>query len=112
VGNHGYNILLINPYLNGFGAFGQLPATAPDARVSAAQQLTNNGYSNYHGLTVSLQQNLWHGLTGRVSYSYSHALDNVSNGGILPYSLNQSLLLQIDPTNPNLSYGSATSAHC
>lgn len=107
VGNHGYNILLINPYLNGFGAFGQLPATAPDGRVSAVQQLTNNGYSNYHGLTASLQQNFWHGLTGRVSYSYSHATDNVSNGGILPYSFNQSLLLQIDPTNPNLSYGSA-----
>jgi outer membrane receptor protein involved in Fe transport len=107
VGNHGYNILLINPYLNGFGAFAQLPAAVPDARVAAVQQLTNNGYSNYHGVTASLQQNLWHGLTGRISYSYSHALDNVSNGGILPYSLNQSILLQIDPTNPNLSYGSA-----
>jgi len=107
VGNHGYDILLINPYLNGFGNFGQLPAVAPDARVSAVQQLTNHGYSNYQGVTVSLQQNLFHGLSGRVSYSYSHALDNVSNGGILPYSLNQSLLLQIDPTNPNLSYGSA-----
>ena len=107
VGNHGYNILLINPYLNGFGTFAQLPAAAPDARVSGVQQLTNNGYSNYHGLTASFQQNLWHGLTGRVSYSYSHATDNVSNGGILPYSLNQSVLLQIDPTNPNLSYGSA-----
>ena len=106
VGNHGYNILLINPYLNGFG-FAQLPAAAPDARVAAVQQLTNNGYSNYHGLTASLQQNFWHGLTGRVSYSYSHAADNVSNGGILPYSFNQSILLQIDPTNPNLSYGSA-----
>jgi hypothetical protein len=107
VGNHGYDILLINPYLNGFGSFAQLPATAPDARVAGVQQLTNNGYSNYQGLTVSLQQNLWHGLTGRVSYSYSHATDNVSNGGILPYSINQSVLTQIDPTNPNLSYGSA-----
>ena len=121
VGNHGYDILLVNPYLNAFctttpaatascpaGSFTQLPVgAAPDARVAAVQQLTNNGYSNYSGLTASVQQNLWRGFTGRLSYSFSHATDNVSNGGILQYSLNNSILLQIDPSNPNLSYASA-----
>jgi len=114
VGNHGYDILLINPYLNGFcttavcgSGFTQLPLAAPDARVAAVQQLTNAGYSNYHGITASVQQNLWHGLTGRFSYSFSHALDNVSNGGILPYSLNNSILTQIDPSNPNASYSNS-----
>jgi len=106
VGNHGYDILLVNPYLNAFG-FSTLPAAAPDARVTAVQQLTNKGYSNYNGLTASIQQGLWRGFSGRFSYSYSHATDNVSNGGILPYSLNNSILLQIDPTNPNKSYSSS-----
>jgi hypothetical protein len=65
--------LLINPYLNGYcttpvcgTGFTQLPVgAAPDARVAAVQQLTNNGFSNYHGITVSVQQNLWHGMSGR-----------------------------------------------
>ena len=115
VGNHGYDILLINPYLNGFcttaicgSGFTQLPlGAAPDARVAAVQQLTNGGYSNYEGLVASVQQNLWRGFTGRFSYTFSHALDNVSNGGISPYSFNNSILLQIDPSNPNASYASA-----
>jgi len=114
VGNHGYDILLVNPYLNGFcttaacgSAFTSLPLTAPDSRVSAVQQLTNNGYSNYEGLVASIQQNLWHGLTARFNYTFSHALDNVSNGGVLPYSIANSLLTQIDPTNPNLQYSSS-----
>ena len=115
VGNHGYDILLVNPYLNGFctvavcgGGFTLLPSgAAPDARVAAVQQLTNAGYSNYNGVTASVQQNLWHGLSGRFSYTFSHAMDNVSNGGILPYSINNSILTQIDPSNPNLGYASS-----
>jgi hypothetical protein len=114
VGNHGYGILLVNPYLNGFcttavcgSGFTQLPLAAPDARVAAVQQYTNAGFSNYHGVTVSVQQNLWHGLSARFNYSYSHATDNVSNGGVLAYSQFNSILNQIDPANPNASYASA-----
>jgi hypothetical protein len=114
VGNHGYDIQLINPYLNGYctpaicgSGFTELPLAAPDASVAAVQQLTNNGYSNYHGLTVSLQQNLWHGFSGRFNYTYSHATDNVSNGGILPYSITDSILDQINPSNPNADYASS-----
>ncbi|HWZ26871.1 MAG TPA: TonB-dependent receptor, partial [Verrucomicrobiae bacterium] len=115
VGNHGYNILLTNPYLNAFcttaicgSGFTELPVgAAPDARISAVQQLTNNGYSNYNGVTASVQQNLWHGLTARFNYTYSHATDNVSNGGVLQYSLFNSIIAQINPTNPNASYASA-----
>jgi len=115
VGNHGYNILLTNPYLNAFcttaicgSGFTELPVGAsPDARVAAVQQLTNNGYSNYHGVTASVQQNLWHGLTARFNYTYSHATDNISNGGVLQYSLANSIEAQINPANPNAGYASA-----
>jgi len=115
VGNHGYDILQVNPYLNAFctaatcpgGSFSQLPLAAADPRVAAVQQITNNGYSNYDGLTVSVQENVWHGLSARFNYSYSHAMDNVSNGGILPYSIFNSILTQIDPSNPNLGYASS-----
>jgi hypothetical protein len=115
VGNHGYDILQVNPYLNAYctaavcgGGFTALPVgAAPDARVAAVQQLQNSGYSNYDGITASVQQNLYHGLTARFNYTFSHALDNVSNGGISPYSVNNSILLQIDPSNPNAGYASS-----
>jgi outer membrane receptor protein involved in Fe transport len=115
VGNHGYDILLTNPYLNAFcttavcgSGFTELPVgAAPDARVAAVQQLTNSGYSNYNGVTASVQQNLWHGLTARFNYTYSHSTDNVSNGGVLPYSISNSITAQIDPSNPNASYASS-----
>jgi outer membrane receptor protein involved in Fe transport len=115
VGNHGYDILLTNPYLNAFcntavcgSGFTELPVgAAPDPRVAAVQQLTNAGYSNYYGVTASVQQNLWHGLTARFNYTYSHATDNVSNGGVLPYSSANSIIAQINPSNPKADYASA-----
>jgi hypothetical protein len=106
VGNRGYDELLNNPNLNGFGTLG-LPAAAPDSRIGTVQQLTNGAYSNYNGVTVSAQKSVWHGFTGRVAYTYSHALDVSSNGGILPYSLANSILNQIDPFNPRASYASS-----
>ena len=89
VGNRGYDGLLINPYLNTFApdGFGGLPTTAPDLRLGNANDLTNSNYSNYNGITLSIQQNNWHGFMGRLNYTYSHALDDVSNGGILPYAV-------------------------
>ena len=115
VGNHGYDILLTDPYLNAFctttvcgSGFTELPVgAAPDARVAAVQQLTNEGFSNYNGVTASVQQNLWHGLTARFNYTYSHSTDNVSNGGVLPFSISNSITAQIDPSNPNASYASS-----
>jgi hypothetical protein len=107
VGNHGYDELLQNPYVNSFG-YGGLPATAVDSRVQNVTQLTNNGVSNYDGVTAALQEQLWHGFSGQFSYTYSHALDSVSNGGILPYSLNDSLLNQISPfSSSSLNYSNS-----
>src|SRR5580704_11818258 len=65
VGNHGYDELAFNPTLNGFG-FGTLPATAPDPRVGRVDQLYSGGISNYNGVTFSIQENQWHGLSGRL----------------------------------------------
>ena len=122
VGNYGYNLILTNPYLNAFcdpvNCAGPAPvgagfsnsglaATPIDSRVAAVQQVTNNGRSNYNGITLSIQQRLFHGFTGMFAYTYSHALDNVSNGGVLPYSVFGSILTQISPFNPDAGYGSS-----
>jgi hypothetical protein len=107
VGNHGYDELLENPYLNSFG-FGGLPSSAADSRVQNVLQLTNNGRSNYNGVTAAVKQQLGHGFSGQFSYTFSHTLDNVSNGGIDPYSVNDSLLNQISPFSPtSLNYSNS-----
>ena len=53
--------------------------------------------SNYNGITLSLQEQVANGFSGRFNYTYAHVLDDVSNGGILPYSLTNSILYQISP---------------
>ncbi len=87
VGNRGYDGLLFDPYTNAYNpsGFAGLPTAPLDQRVANVSTLTNNGYSNYNGITLSVQENMWHGFMGRFNYSYSHALDLVSNGGVLPY---------------------------
>jgi hypothetical protein len=118
VGNHGYDELMENPFLNSFcdpvnciGAAGftnsGLPTTAPDPRVGTVTQLTNAGHSNYNGVTFSIMENDWHGLSGRFNYSYSHSLDANSNGGINPFSVINSVLNQVNPFNPNAGYASS-----
>ena len=117
VGNHGYDELMEDPFLNsycdpincigaGFTNSG-LPSVAPDPRVANVTQLTNAGHSNYNGITVSILENDWHGLSGRFNYTYSHSLDANSNGGINPFSVINSVLNQVNPYNPNAGYSSS-----
>ena len=106
VGNHGYDELFENPYLNSFG-FGGLPAAAADTRVKNVLQLTNKARSNYNGVTAAVREQLGHGFTGQFSYTFSHTLDDVSNGGIDPYSFNNSLLNQISPFSTSLNYSNS-----
>jgi hypothetical protein len=108
VGNRGYDLLYFNEDLNGFG-FGKLPAAAQDPRVGKVIFLNSGAISNYNGLTLSVQENAWHGLSGRLNYTYSHALDEVSNGGIAnePFSVITSIGVQIDPYNLRSNYGAA-----
>jgi len=108
VGNRGFDLLYSNVALNSFG-FGSLPATAPDPRVGKVNFLNSGAISNYNGLTLSVRENSWHGLSGRFSYSYSHAFDEVSNAGVFntPFSVITSIGVQIDPHNLRANYGPA-----
>jgi Carboxypeptidase regulatory-like domain/TonB-dependent Receptor Plug Domain len=106
VGNHGYDGLVQNPDLNGFG-FGSLPAQPTDPRVGRVNFLYNGGVSNYNGVTFSIRENTWHGLSGRLNYTYSHALDDLSNGGLEPFSAITSIFLsQVDPFDLSKQYAS------
>jgi hypothetical protein len=87
-GNHGYNLLTQNGFPNAYvntanfpNGFGGLPTTAPDPRFAAVTQLTNGGISNYDGLSVQFRRAFAYGFQGEAGYTWSHALDDVSNGG-------------------------------
>jgi Carboxypeptidase regulatory-like domain/TonB-dependent Receptor Plug Domain len=105
VGNHGYDLLVQNSDLNGFG-FANLPATAPDPRVARVNYTYNGAISNYQGVTFSIQENQWHGLSGRFNYTYSHALDDFSNLPGEPFSVITSIATQINPYNLASQYSS------
>ena len=120
VGNHGINIFMnvtgVNTYCAVCGTaghvatFGDLPNVAPDARFASVRQYQNGGISNYNGLTVNLTRRFSKGFQGTFNYTYSHSLDDVSNGGLLPYSTNtpgDSITQQMDPHNISKNYGNS-----
>jgi hypothetical protein len=71
------------------------------------QQLTNDGFSNYDGLIITFRRAFGHGFQGQIGYTWSHALDTLSNGGIANFSYD-SLFGQINPHDlRSLNYGAA-----
>lgn len=106
VGNHGSFIGIIDASENAYG-FGSFPLTVPDARFGEVQQLANIGNSNYNGVTVSVQHAAAGGFQFQANYTYSHALDDVSNGGVFIFS-GQSILTPQDPNNiAKYNYGNS-----
>jgi len=103
VGNRGSDIFLLNPWANSwagaFGTFSGLPTAPLDTRINNVTDVTNNASSYYNGLTFSLSRRMTKGFTGSVNYTYSHGTDDVSNGGVSPYSVNDSLVGQLNPGN-------------
>ena len=103
MGNHGVHIPVNNEGLNAYGAgFSPFPATVPTPIFATVQQYSSSGISNYNGVTASVAMRQTHGLSLQFSYTWSHAMDDVSNGGIsaTPYNNSQtfgSLVYQINP---------------
>jgi hypothetical protein len=109
--NHGYELLMLNNHANqnlsgtayaaaGVG-FGGLPATSPDPRFATVQYLKSNADSNYNGASVEYKHIDRHGITADISYTYSHALDDISNGGVGLAFNGNSITSQITPNSPS-----------
>jgi hypothetical protein len=109
VGNHGIHEVFINPGLNAYdpGGFVGLPTAAPDARFSNVTELQTDGTSNYNGVTFSARHNFSHSFQATASYTYSHALDDVSDNGFTAWSYGTAPSIQYpqDPFNPHANYG-------
>ncbi|MGH9475481.1 MAG: carboxypeptidase regulatory-like domain-containing protein [Terriglobales bacterium] len=111
VGNHGIHEPVMNSGLNAFmPGFTGLPATATDARFGTITTLQNDAISNYNGLILRVHHRMSHSLELGANYTWSHALDEISNGGFNPFneSTNTSILAPQDPYNLRLyNYGNA-----
>ena len=113
-GNHGVHLPIDNSSLNAYGIYG-LPATAPTAQFAAVGSVLSQGISNYNGMTVSFQHRFtkWTQGVFQINYTYSHAFDDVSNGGLLPFTDNAtggsatSVLNPQNPYNTHQNYGPA-----
>jgi hypothetical protein len=77
--------------LNGYqtvcdGCFAPFPYQRPlDQRFGNVSEFRTDANSNYAGLQTAYAQQ-WRGLTLRANYTFSHCLDEVSNGGLLAFS--------------------------
>ncbi len=116
VGNHGIFEPVQNNGLNGFNnpavsgfAVAGLPLAAPDARFGTVNQIQSIAVSNYNGLTTTVRHQFSHGVAFQANYTWSHALDEISNGGILSFNLGTapSLVFPINPFNIRANYGNA-----
>ncbi|MFZ0582396.1 MAG: carboxypeptidase regulatory-like domain-containing protein, partial [Candidatus Acidiferrales bacterium] len=111
-GNHGIHELIVDPSVNAYDiGLGVLPATVPDARFSEVQFADTHSVSNYNGVTASFTHRFtgWGSGVLSANYTYSHAFDEVSNGGLLPfvYDTNISPLAPQIPGDYRNNYGPA-----
>ena len=115
-GHHGIHELTQNPNANAYG-FGSLPAglcTSPpvlpcaDPRFSGITELNTNAISNYNGMVASFRHRFSRWTQGlfQANYTYGHAIDENSSGGIFIFH-SLSLTSPQDPNNLRGSYGSA-----
>ena len=89
-----------------------MPAAPPNAALGLVTQYLSAGVASYNGLTVSLQRRIANGFTFNFNYTWSHALDDVSNGGVAnePFGMLQTNPIITVPQNPfciRSNYGSA-----
>ena len=114
VGNHGTHQTVLNNGVNGFcpapvcpNGFAGLPATQPDSRFLTVTEIQTVANSNYNGLSASFQHRFQRGLQFQVNYSYSHALDEISNGGFNGFGGQSILAPQIPGNLRAFNYGNA-----
>lgn len=121
VGNHGIHEPVQNAGQNAFcdlancapqlgitAPFAGLPIAPLDQRFGTVTEIQDEGVSNYNGMTASLTVRFSQ-LQIQGNYTWSHALDEISNGGFLPFSqsTNFSLVNQQNPFNLRQNYGNA-----
>ena len=111
VGNHGVHEASQNTGRNAYDPtrFGDLPLAPTDPRFGTITEVSTPAVSNYNGLSLTAKHQ-FNSVQVQANYTWSHAMDEISNAGFLPYSLltNISVLSPQDPYNlRRYNYGNA-----
>ena len=112
VGDRGYHEPVTNNGVNAYQVPGNptvlagYPTAPANNSFSTVTEVGNGAASNYNGLVASVVRRSKM-LTLQANYTYSHALDEISNGGILGFSAGKSILYPINPFNLRYNYGNA-----
>jgi hypothetical protein len=110
VGNRSYHEPELNVGINvynggGAAGFPELSASAaPNPNFGAVNQISSSSNGNFNGLVVSAQHRS-KSLTVTFNYMWSHALDEISNGGFEPFT--GSSIYPDDPFDLRKNYGNA-----
>jgi hypothetical protein len=108
VGNHGIHIPIYNEGLNAHAAgIAGIPTTRTYPMFGTVEQYNSDAVSNYNGLVTSFKRHMSYGFEIQASYTWSHAFDEVSNGGVEPSNGTSSLVYQMNPFNLRQNYGPA-----
>jgi hypothetical protein len=110
VGNHGARIPYTNAWPNAYDPYGLYNGAVPFSPAvytyAGVTETQNGAVSNYNGLTVSLRRQFNHWISAHVNYTWSHNIDENSNGGLFTYG--DSVLGQINPISLRTSnYGNS-----
>jgi len=118
-GMHGVHVPVDDAGVNAFcpptvcvNGFAGLPTSAPNPALATVNQYLSAGVASYNGLTISMERRLSAGIEFKVNYTWSHALDDVSNGGIQPFAApglvtDFSVLEPQNPNNIRANYGNS-----
>jgi Carboxypeptidase regulatory-like domain len=69
------------------GCFAPFPYSRPaDPRFAAVTQFSTGANSRYDGLQMTAAKHLSHGFEAQINYTFSRCMDEVSNGGFLPFA--------------------------
>jgi hypothetical protein len=112
-GNHVIRLPYSNSWHNAYdccGFFKGVPGVKESPAVpnyGTVETTQSGAVANYNGMTFSLREQYSASFLAHVNYTFSHTFDEVSNGGLSPYS-NGSLLRQNNPASLRASnYGNA-----
>jgi hypothetical protein len=119
VGHHGYHEGYPNGTLNaspgpsalgpGFGAaITGYASSTPDPRFGSFTEWNSGAVSNNNELTATYTRRMTAGFVVNANYTWAHALDEISNGGLLNLAGRGNLLGQINPLSLRANnYGNA-----
>ncbi len=111
VGNHGILEIFPNSTVNAYdptGGVSNYSSVGPaDQRFGPVTEFVSGAVSNHEGLTASYNRRMSGGFVINANYSWSHTLDEISNGGFLNAGVHN-LLGQINPDSLRANnYGNA-----